>query len=83
MLFIIGVIMVGVSAILKLIPQLASLPLIGGFISTAVTWVDLIGFLGGMLIGITFGGFNKRGLVYGLATGIIVVIFMIFLGGLM
>lgn len=82
MLFIIGVIMIGISALLKLIPQMASLPFIGEFVSTAVTWVDLIGFGGGFVLGLAFGGFNKRGLMYGIAAGIIAVIFIMMLGGL-
>ena len=82
MLFIIGALMIGVSFVFALVPQLAALPIIGGFVAGFVTWIELIVFGGGFLIGLQFGGFNKRGLIYGIISGLIFVLILMMVGGM-
>jgi len=82
MLFIIGALMIGVSFVFALVPQLAALPIIGGFVAGFVTWIELIVFMGGAVVGVSIYGISKRGLIAGFIIGIIVVIIMLMLGGL-
>ena len=83
MLIIIGAALVLISFMFLLVPQLASLPFIGGFITSFVTWIQAIVFIGGFIIGLKLGGgFNIRGLMFGMIAGIIFVAISYVLGGI-